>query len=140
MATIESTTDGPLMVKGITQCRNSRGESLAVKDLFYLCRCGGSNNKPFCDGTHKKIGFKSVREQQGPLAGPSTPSGQPAPAGEPGVQVNKNGPYLVVGVELKCDPAPLDPARYKLCRCGASKNKPYCDGSHRQIGFTDDKN
>jgi CDGSH-type Zn-finger protein len=28
------------------------------KEKIFLCRCGGSNNKPFCDGTHKKIEFK----------------------------------------------------------------------------------
>ena len=58
MATIELVPDGPLLVKGVTQCRNSRAEAIAVKDPFYRCRCGGSANKPFCDGTHKKIGFK----------------------------------------------------------------------------------
>lgn len=140
MATIELVSDGPLIVKGVTQCRNSRGEAIAVEDPFYLCRCGASGNKPFCDGTHKKIGFKSVREQQGTSNAPSKAQGAPAFSGEPCVQVSKDGPYSVVGVELKCDPAPPDPARYSLCRCGASKTKPYCDGSHRAIGFKDDKN
>ncbi len=58
MASIELTRDGPLVVKGVTELRNSRGEAIPVKDPVYLCRCGGSANKPFCDGTHKKIGFK----------------------------------------------------------------------------------
>ncbi|MBI4194667.1 MAG: CDGSH iron-sulfur domain-containing protein [Betaproteobacteria bacterium] len=56
-ATIEIIKNGPLKVTGITACRNSRGESIAVQETIFLCRCGGSRNKPFCDGTHKKIGF-----------------------------------------------------------------------------------
>lgn len=59
--TIEITKDGPLMVKGIIQCRNSRGEPIPVQETMYLCRCGGSQKKPFCDGTHKKIGFKDEK-------------------------------------------------------------------------------
>ncbi len=38
------------------------GPNLVIKDgkvLFALCRCGGSENKPYCDGTHKKLGFKA---------------------------------------------------------------------------------
>ena len=58
MASIDLIPDGPLVVKGVTQCRNSRGEAIAVEATMYLCRCGGSNKKPFCDGTHKKTGFK----------------------------------------------------------------------------------
>ncbi len=34
-------------------------EEIIDKKVIYLCRCGGSNNKPFCDGTHAKIGFKA---------------------------------------------------------------------------------
>jgi CDGSH-type Zn-finger protein len=142
MATIEPLTDGPLMVKDVAQCRNSRGEAIAVENPFYLCRCGGSGNKPFCDSTHKKIGFKSAREAPPPSGVPSpAPGGKSAAAAAPCVQIKKNGPYLVTGVaDLKCDVAPSDPAQYTLCRCGASKTKPYCDGSHRTIGFKDDKN
>jgi CDGSH-type Zn-finger protein len=142
MVSIEPLTDGPLTVKGVTQCRNSRGEAIAVADPFYLCRCGASGKKPFCDGTHKKIGFTSAREAPPPSGGTSPASGgKSAGAAAPCVQIKKDGPYLVTGVpDLKCDVAPPDPAQYALCRCGASKTKPYCDGTHRAIGFTDDKN
>jgi len=61
MANIELTRDGPLVVKGVAELRNSRGEPIPAKDPIYLCRCGGSANKPFCDGTHKKIGFKDEK-------------------------------------------------------------------------------
>jgi CDGSH-type Zn-finger protein len=57
-ARIDITKDGPLMVNGLKHFRNSRDEPIAVRESMYLCRCGGSKNKPFCDGTHTKIGFK----------------------------------------------------------------------------------
>ncbi len=55
------------------------------------------------------------------------------------VTVNKNGPYLVQGeVELR-DPSGkafgLAKKTIALCRCGASANKPFCDGSHGKVGF-----
>lgn len=61
MASIEPVPDGPLTVKGVTQCRNLRGEAIAVEDPFFLCRCGASGKKPFCDGTHRAIGFADDR-------------------------------------------------------------------------------
>ena len=62
---------------------------------------------------------------------------------EPGIGIVKNGPYRVTGgVELN-DPGneqtPATPDHYTLCRCGGSKNKPFCDGTHWK-GFKDDKN
>lgn len=61
----------------------------------------------------------------------------------PMVTVTKNGPYAVTGgIELLGhvfgDGASTE--HYTLCRCGASKNKPFCDGSHWTIGFEDDNN
>jgi CDGSH-type Zn-finger protein len=60
--TIKVLQNGPLQVEGgdvsITDW-NGAAYSL-VKRPFYLCRCGGSTNKPFCDGTHSKIGFKAA--------------------------------------------------------------------------------
>ena len=58
----------------------------------------------------------------------------------PTITVIKDGPYAVSGIDL-IDQAPGEGAsalRYTLCRCGASKNKPYCDGSHWDAGFKDE--
>ena len=49
--------DGPLAVEGPVCIELARGEILEVTDRAFLCRCGGSANKPFCDGTHKRNGF-----------------------------------------------------------------------------------
>jgi len=203
-AVIEPLENGPLQVKGVKECRNSRGETIKTEETFFLCRCGASQNKPFCDGTHKKIGFSGARVSPSAPAvkdyvgaqitihdnrsvcahtgyctdrSPNVfrmkqkpwidPDGDPAaktiatikmcPSGAlsysinqvaqraestmPCVQILKDGPYFVTGgPQLKCDSAPHIPDRYTLCRCGASKNKPYCDGSHWNSGFKDDRN
>ena len=60
-ASIEPRPNGPYLVKGIMDCRNSKGEAIRTEPTMYLCRCGGSSKKPFCDGTHKKIGFSGER-------------------------------------------------------------------------------
>jgi uncharacterized Fe-S cluster protein YjdI len=51
--------DGPLAVEGPVRIEMARGEVIEVTDRAFLCRCGGSSNKPFCDGTHKRIGFQA---------------------------------------------------------------------------------
>ena len=58
---------------------------------------------------------------------------------EPRIRIIKDGPYAVSGVDLADHElgAGATSARYTLCRCGASKNKPFCDGSHWDIGFKD---
>src|SRR5215207_833346 len=49
--------------KIVENLQNSKGESLSVIRGVALCRCGASNNKPFCDGTHSKIGFSSENKE-----------------------------------------------------------------------------
>jgi len=61
MASIQLNKDGPMVVKGVTDLKNSRGEALKAEETMYLCRCGGSANKPYCDGTHRKNGFKDEK-------------------------------------------------------------------------------
>jgi CDGSH-type Zn-finger protein len=60
---------------------------------------------------------------------------------EPGIVVTKNGPLKVVGGVFLKDEAGAMPAceeHYTLCRCGGSKNKPFCDGTHIDVDFRDD--
>jgi CDGSH-type Zn-finger protein/uncharacterized Fe-S cluster protein YjdI len=56
---IDPQTNGPLRVRGNLEILSGTGRAVARVTTTYLCRCGGSSNKPFCDGTHAKIGFKS---------------------------------------------------------------------------------
>ena len=56
---VKPIADGPLMVKGDIEVLDAQGNPLPVKgDAAYLCRCGASANKPFCDGSHKTVSFK----------------------------------------------------------------------------------
>lgn len=60
-----------------------------------------------------------------------------------GIIISKNGPYNVTGsieIKVEVDLQPPSKEHYALCRCGASKNKPYCDGSHSEADFVDDNN
>lgn len=203
---IELRPDGPLLVSHLARLTNERGEEIETKETFALCRCGGSSNKPFCDGTHKRIDFSSARQidrqldryraydgegrsvednrticahakycindlpevfrREGrPWIEPDgatieeivalthkCPSGalvalvegarreESDPAQE--IIIAEDGPYNVHGeIPLRVD-ADLQPPvshRFALCRCGASKNKPYCDGSHLELqsGWSD---
>ncbi len=52
--------DGPYEVKGAIELVDADLAQFQLsKDKIFLCRCGQSSNKPFCDGTHAKVGFKA---------------------------------------------------------------------------------
>ena len=212
--------------KIVENLQNSRGEPLSTVTGVALCRCGASNNKPFCDGTHATIGFSSenkgtekdgngeeknkvIKDKRKDYAGekiavhdnrricshaaecvndlPSVfrlnarpwinPDGanveeiintiRKCPSGalsysidgiehrdqndrNPMVTVSKDGPYLIIGgIELIGGDANnnniiqhgdgASKEHYTLCRCGASNNKPFCDGMHKVINFKDDR-
>ncbi|MBW8059757.1 MAG: hypothetical protein FVQ78_05365 [Solirubrobacterales bacterium] len=203
------TENGPYQVEGSIEIRTPAGEVVSANEGAFLCRCGQSSNKPFCDGTHAKVGFEgTVSADHGPIAErrdayegrgitiyddrsvcahagectnglpsvwkldaepwidaggagadqiaeviPRCPSGALAYALEgarpgetveaklsPAIMASKDGPYHVRGgIEVRSsDGSAYEPRnRQTLCRCGGSKNKPFCDGTHYQIGFKD---
>ena len=57
---IDPQTDGPLQITGNLEITSGTGRVVTRVVKTWLCRCGGSSNKPFCDGTHSRIGFKST--------------------------------------------------------------------------------
>jgi CDGSH-type Zn-finger protein len=183
------------------------GEAIRHRETYQLCRCGASGTKPFCDGTHGKIGFDGAEtanrqpylDQAKVLDGPELqltdaeglcaygrfcdPNGQvwsqvtqtddprvramfirqvnDCPAGRLMAWDKASGRpiehKLPISIGLVEDPAqnsggplwlrggiPVVAAdgfeyqvrnRVTLCRCGGSKNKPFCDGTHAAIGF-----
>jgi CDGSH-type Zn-finger protein len=50
--------DGPLWVRGRVTVTGADGQRYEVRNRVALCRCGHSENKPFCDGSHKEVGFQ----------------------------------------------------------------------------------
>lgn len=214
-ATVTVAANGPLLVGGSVPVYRRRavesehGEPLAwettaklpTRERVALCRCGRSDNKPFCDGAHARLGFSAddradgtyddrakvlggtgitVRDDrsicihagfcgtrvanvwgQVPETGESTvraqviamvercPSGALTYRFEGGdvepllpsaIAVVDDGPLWVTGgipVTLADGTALEVRNRVTLCRCGASGNKPLCDGSHKNAGFQD---
>ena len=61
---IQALKNGPLLVTGEVEVLDSQGEVMETSSKVALCRCGQSGKKPFCDGTHGKVGFQSVCARQ----------------------------------------------------------------------------
>ncbi|MBS3145482.1 CDGSH iron-sulfur domain-containing protein [Candidatus Woesearchaeota archaeon] len=204
---IDVSTNGHYVIKNLDDIENSKREKLDSREIMILCRCGGSEAKPFCDGTHGKIGFDqkkspkrvpdkvddyegkevTINDNRGvcshaaycsnglpsvwtfgkePWIDPDGADGEKiikqikkCPSGalsytlkgeryqnlerEPKIIVSKNGPYYIQGSIKLADNIGSKPEaeeHFSLCRCGASKNKPFCDGSHWKIKFNDLKN
>jgi len=199
---IKAQSNGPLLVSGISEIKQVSGAPIATKQTAVLCRCGASKKKPFCDGSHNKVGFSDqlasdrtedkLESYQGkdvsihynkllcshagscgklkivfdpertPWIDPdkgavdeikkvikACPSGalsfsegknnqpQHLVSNECCMTIETNGPYHISGIALEATDAMQGSSleKYALCRCGASKNKPYCDGSHVAIGW-----
>jgi CDGSH-type Zn-finger protein len=54
--------NGPYIVNGLVDLTDAEGNAYPVKVNIALCRCGASTTKPFCDGTHSKIGFQAAEQ------------------------------------------------------------------------------
>jgi CDGSH-type Zn-finger protein/uncharacterized Fe-S cluster protein YjdI len=98
-----------------------------------LCRCGQSQRKPWCDGSHANAGFTATGE-------PPTGAADPLAARDGPLAVTplRDGPLQVEGNLEICAGTGRTVARVteaRLCRCGQSRNKPFCDLSHVAAGF-----
>ena len=121
--------NGPLSVRAQIQMNGQSHRPRAV-----LCRCGASANKPYCDGSHTKIGFRATGEPDS-----ADPVGTLTGQGPLELSVVKDGPLIVNGpLEIICGSGRTiqRTERVFLCRCGGSGRKPFCDGTHSKIGFT----
>jgi CDGSH-type Zn-finger protein/uncharacterized Fe-S cluster protein YjdI len=111
-------------------------ESATAEFRATLCRCGKSKRKPYCDGSHTAIGFSATGE-------PATIASEPLAerGGRLTIFPIPNGPLQLGGNVEICSGTGRTVLRTqstRLCRCGASGNKPFCDGSHARIGFRSD--
>lgn len=126
------TENGPLAIRADLRIA---GEAPRVRAV--LCRCGASKKKPFCDGSHEAMGFVATGE---PPAAEDLPTLDET--GPLELTPAKNGPLLAKGPVEVIRGGTGKPvkrgAKLAFCRCGASKNKPFCDGTHASIGFEAD--
>jgi CDGSH-type Zn-finger protein/truncated hemoglobin YjbI/uncharacterized Fe-S cluster protein YjdI len=100
-----------------------------------LCRCGASANKPFCDGSHVRIGFRATGEPETQTYNPLDPRHGPLT-----ITPMKDGPLEIAGAAELVSGTGRTFAKTRhalLCRCGGSRSKPFCDGTHALNGFTD---
>jgi CDGSH-type Zn-finger protein/uncharacterized Fe-S cluster protein YjdI len=102
-----------------------------------LCRCGKSKRKPFCDNSHRDANFTATGE-------PATIESDALDERGGTLKINPttNGPIQLNGSIEICSGTGRTIFRTesaRLCRCGASATKPFCDGSHLSIGFRSDR-
>lgn len=114
-------------------------DRLGTRDTVALCRCGGSST----DDSVARSQMMAMIERcpSGALTYRMTAEGADVEPDLPeGLAVTDDGPYLVTGglPVVGADGQAFEPRnRVTLCRCGASSNKPLCDGSHTAAGFHD---
>jgi CDGSH-type Zn-finger protein len=125
--------DGPLIARGNIEVRDVDGQLLAKGEDIALCRCGASNNKPFCDGSHQQSGFQDDAQFVDERTEALQDEGQPLV-----IQCRENAMLLAKGpmhISSRDDKSHTTRNKAALCRCGHSSNKPFCDAKHKQHGF-----
>ena len=128
--------NGPLAILANLRVVGADGVVDASHHRATLCRCGASKNKPWCDNSHHDIAFAATGEPAGKESQPLAVRNGPLT-----VSPLKDGPLQVEGNLEICSGTGRTIDRVQktwLCRCGQSQNKPFCDGSHRKVGFMAD--
>ena len=123
---------GPLYITGALEIENLPDEMAGANFRVALCRCGASVNKPFCDNNHENIGFNDYGAvgNRGP--------GLAEVGGALEIRAIEDGPLMLKGnfnIQAGSGREAWSGTGTALCRCGASKRKPFCDGSHKEIEF-----
>lgn len=129
--TARTLENGPLAFRADLRIEGEGPRTRAV-----LCRCGASKEKPFCDNTHGDTGFRATGE-------PDTLDSEPLDerGGPLRITPTKDGPLRIEGNLEVCSGTGrrvMRTTEAELCRCGGSKEKPFCDGTHEKNGFTSD--
>jgi len=123
--------DGPIHLRGDLEILDESGAPWLRDTRVALCRCGRSATRPLCNNAHLVTGFRDpgVIRNEGTVSEAENDTGrrlrvQPVPGGPLRLQ----GPFVLADASGK----PILTGTFaKLCRCGHSQNKPFCDGSHK---------
>ena len=128
--TVRLWENGPVEVHG-----DIRIEGQVPRTRALICRCGLTGNPPFCDNSHRDhftaTGIPNLREKKDTELAET--------AGEVEITIFEDGPWALKGNLEIIGQDGRRVARVEkavLCRCGASGDKPFCDGSHKKVGFT----
>ncbi len=124
--------NGPYYLKGDLEIEGAAEDMPGVKYRAALCRCGLSKNKPFCDNSHEAGKFQDYGAVGEQGEGPSGSGGKLT------VSLMPDGPLILAGnltIFAGSGRKAWQGNNVALCRCGASANKPFCDGSHSAVGF-----
>lgn len=132
--TVAVAPDGPLYLRGDVELATPDGEVSLADTRVALCRCGASGNKPLCDDRHEDIDFRD----EGTVAGNESVTEKSPPTDTLAVTPIPDGPVMLDGeFEIRgVDSERVRGTETALCRCGASENKPFCDGTHKAVGFS----
>jgi CDGSH-type Zn-finger protein/uncharacterized Fe-S cluster protein YjdI len=129
------TESGEYQLHGDIQLITMGGETLIEEYRLTLCRCGESNNKPFCDNTHRKARFVAPSQ----VADNTATTADLQPTGKLKVVPATDGPLLLQGnfeIQDASGRQVFRGEKAALCRCGGSANKPFCDGTHKANRFS----
>jgi CDGSH-type Zn-finger protein/uncharacterized Fe-S cluster protein YjdI len=121
--------NGPIAIHAELEVAGDKSSYRAV-----LCRCGQSKRKPYCDHSHAAAAFVATGEPESKEITELAAKNGPLK-----VRPTHNGPLCIEGNLEICAASGRTLSRETrvfLCRCGHSQDKPYCDGSHMQAGFT----
>lgn len=131
---IRVTRNGPLHVRGDVELIAPDGRLIVRDTRVALCRCGASANKPFCDNRHLQVRFEDRGEVfEGGVRAVTEDASRALR-----IEASRNGPLKLSGpltVVSADGRVILEGGGASLCRCGQSRNKPFCDGSHTTAGF-----